>query len=158
MQTMTETAAHIRELAALAARGAGFEPHDAELFGKAVLWHLADGGDPNAVIRALADPEDSPIVRLPLVLADLQRASSAVSGPVELTLNPDDTDLALSYARLGPHAGAEVVRLPSSPPRLRLEPSSAAEPPLPDSAELPERLDDHFSALAERAKALQAAN
>ena len=155
---MTETAAHIRELATLAARGVGFATRDAEVFGKAVLWHLADGGDPDAVIRALSDPEDSPIVRLPLVLADLQRAFGAVSGPIELTLNADDTELALSYARLVPHAHAAVVGEPSSPPRLRLEPSTATEPPLPDRAKLPNRLGEHFSALAERAEAAQAAH
>ncbi|MCC1491951.1 hypothetical protein [Cognatishimia sp. F0-27] len=85
-----------------AARGAGFPPAQAALFGRAVVMHMAHGGPEDALLEALATPKDSPILRLPLVLDDLMRILSQMPEGGALTLLGRDTRLALAYARLAP--------------------------------------------------------
>ncbi|GGA97639.1 hypothetical protein GCM10011324_04870 [Allosediminivita pacifica] len=147
---MTETTAKFTDLATRAAEGAGFPTDSAVLFGRAAARHLADDGNPQAVVRALGDSGDSPVLRLPLVLEDLRRASGAMSGAIELTLHPDDTELALAYARLVPHGAATLENAPGMPTRLRVEPGEGEAPALPDRIEVPKPVIERLTALAVR--------
>ncbi|SNR63225.1 hypothetical protein SAMN06265370_11379 [Puniceibacterium sediminis] len=102
----------LQTLATRAAQSSGFSAEQAEVFGRAAQWHVAEERDCDALLMALADTRDSPILRLPLMLTDLMAACAALSGTAELTLNPKDSHLAPSYARLLPvHlAECEVVQ------------------------------------------------
>ncbi|KMK66779.1 hypothetical protein [Puniceibacterium sp. IMCC21224] len=101
---MTHSANELQTLATKAARGAGFPPAQADLFGRACPLHLAQGGGAAPLIAALANPADSPILRLPLLMDDVLSAAAAMSGPIELTLHNGDDTLAQSYAHLLPVA------------------------------------------------------
>lgn len=101
---MSYSANEISGLAQKAARGAGFPPAQAELFGRAAALHLGTGGPPEALTAALLDPQNSPILRLPLLLDDIRRALDATGPDISLTLQPGDEGLVESYARLLPIA------------------------------------------------------
>ena len=90
---MSLSANEIQALATKAARGAGFPPGQAESYGRATVMHLVAGRDPQPLHDALAQVDNSPILRLPLLVDDILAACAAVKGPAELTLNPDDSAL-----------------------------------------------------------------
>lgn len=116
----------LRTLASRAAQSSGFSEAQAETFGRAAEWHLAEGRDCGALLRALGNTDDSPIVRLPLMLGDLMAACAALNGTAELTLNRKDTELAPSYARLLPvHLAECEVVLRAEQPRLRISTDTA---------------------------------
>ncbi|SNT00032.1 DUF3726 domain-containing protein [Antarctobacter heliothermus] len=149
---MSFSANEIASLAQKAARGAGFPPRQAEVFGAATVHHLAGGGAPTALLHALADPTDSPILRLPLLAEDILRALT-LSGPeITLTLQPGDEALALAYtALMHIHIERAAVDQPEgAPPRLvlcaDLDTSSRAR--LPARIDAPADLIEHLSGLA----------
>lgn len=149
---MSFSANEIASLAHKAARGAGFPPRQADVFGAAAVHHLAAGGTPSALRRALADPTDSPILRLPLLTEDILRALS-LSGPeVTLTLQPGDEALALAYtALMHIHIERAVVDRPEgAPPRLTLcaDLDSPTRTRLPARIDAPADLIEHLSGLA----------
>jgi hypothetical protein len=92
----------IASLAQKAARGAGFPPAQSEHFGRAAVHHLGAEGPIEALIEALADPADSPILRLPLLMEDVLRALPLAGPQITLTLQQGDAALVQSYARLLP--------------------------------------------------------
>ncbi|KUF12198.1 hypothetical protein [Pseudoponticoccus marisrubri] len=144
---MTRSASEIAALAREAARGAGFPPAQADSFGRAAVLHLARGGDEATLRAALADPADSPILRLPLLAEDILRALTLAGPQVEMTLHPGDAALAPAYIalldiaietleivpgsdgaqRLRVHADAERVAATALPARLAVSESLAAE-------------------------------
>ena len=135
---MTLSANEVQSLAAKAAKGAGFPPGQAESFGRAAVLHLADGRDARALSAALKDPHDSPILRLALLGDDILAACTAMKGSAELTLNPDDAELALAYARLVPVRLKDCeLTLRDDQPRLRVD----ADLGTPCRAKLPPRID-----------------
>lgn len=141
---MSFSANELGGLAQKAARGAGFPPRQAELFGAAAVLHLASGGDAGALEQALADPQDSPILRLPLLTEDILRALTLTGPEVTLTLQPGDEALALSYTQLL-HVcveRAEIEQAPDGLPRLtvRADLNTAARPDLPARIDAPEDL------------------
>lgn len=146
---MSYSANEIQALAAKAARGADFPVDQSDRFGRAAVQHLAAGGDEEALLAALADPSDSPILRLPLLIDDVFAASAAIAGPVELTLHPGDAALVESYARLLPIELSEVtVVAREGTDRLRI----AADLNAPATRKLPARIEmsDHLRAALTR--------
>lgn len=89
----------IQTLAAKAARGAGFPAAQADRFGRAAVVHLAMGGDENDLLSALDDPDNSPILRLPLLADDILRAAEFMGDALSLSLQPGDEALAPAYAQ-----------------------------------------------------------
>ncbi len=106
---MKNATADLQSLAERAAQSVGFTQAQAETFGRATVRHVAEERDCAAVLEALRDPADSPILRLPLILDDLMLACAALGGTAELTLQPDDADLAQSYAELLPVISRNVT-------------------------------------------------
>lgn len=149
---MSYSANEVSSLAQKAARGAGFPPGQAETFGRAAARHLASGGEADALTRALADPADSPILRLPLLLDDILRALEATGPTITLTLQPGDEALAESYARLLPlrYTRCTVTREDDGLPRLTLtaDPGAAERPLLPPRIPAPADLVDALGLLA----------
>ncbi|MGY9046584.1 MAG: hypothetical protein ACKVKF_05840, partial [Rhodobacterales bacterium] len=122
-------------LATRAARARGFEKPQAETFGRAAVRHVAEGRNCEALLSALRDPDDSPILRLPLMLRDLLAACAVLDGTVEMTLNQKDADLAKSYAQLLPvHLDEFEVVHRADLRRLRI----VADTTRPASAEMPQ--------------------
>jgi hypothetical protein len=150
---MTHSATEIMALAQKAARGAGFPADQAEKFGRAAALHLGAGRDPGPLVEALANPEDSPILRLPLLMDDVLRAVALAGPEVALSLHPGDEGLALSYARWLPmrlvHCG---LRPAEDGAQARLEitadASVPARPSLPPRIPVPQDLFDLFTRLA----------
>lgn len=139
---MTHSATEVQALATRAARGAGFPPAQAELFGRACVQHLALDGDAAPLIDALANPADSPILRLPLLLDDVL-AAAALTDPVELTLQNGDAALAPSYASLLPVAvldTAIVRHLEQKRLRITLDLATPSRPVLPPRIKVPAQL------------------
>lgn len=97
---MSYSANEIAGLSQKAARGAGFPPGQAEIFGRAAAVHLGSGGAPEALTAALARPGDSPILRLPLMMDDILRGLALAGPTITLTLQKGDEALAPAYARL----------------------------------------------------------
>lgn len=89
-------------LIAQAARGAGFPLAQSMLFGKAAAGYLAQGGDDTVIAKALADPNDSPVLRLAHLVVDLGRAMAATGTDVALSIDPADSALAPHYAYQAP--------------------------------------------------------
>lgn len=151
---MSYSANEIAALAQRAARGAGFPPHQAQVFGAAAVQFLAGGGEPQVLLDALSDPGDSPILRLPLLVEDIRRAVDLAGPRITLTLQSGDEALAPAYARLaGLHiAHAELGQSEDGLPRLLLE----TDPDRDGAATLPPRiaveppLVDRLSSLAAR--------
>lgn len=148
-------AADFSALAERAARAAGFNPDQAQLFAQAAALHLSHDGASEALLQALGTPKDSPARRLPLLLQDILRAARAMPGTLELTLHPDDTALAMAYVRLLPIATSDiaVVADPQTPPRLRLCPdlNTAVSPDRPASVMVPQSVLDRLTELARQA-------
>lgn len=136
---MSFSANEIAGLAQKAARGAGFPPRQAELFGAAAVQHLAAGGPPTDLLHALADPTDSPILRLPLLTEDILRALTLTGPEVTLTLQPGDAALARAYTALLriQITRAHVDQPADGPPRLTL----CADLDRPSPSQLPARID-----------------
>src|SRR6056297_3046447 len=149
---MSYSANEIMTLAQKAARGAGFPPAQAVLFGRATVQHLATGGEIGALTGALASQTNSPILRLPLVMQDILRALPPAGPEITLTLHPDDVALAESYARLLPLRlkACTVTRQAGHPPRLSITGSIAqrTRATLPARIEAPEPLIESLSRLA----------
>ncbi|MBY6112877.1 hypothetical protein KUW09_06950 [Mameliella alba] len=149
---MSYSANEIAGLAQKAARGAGFPPRQADLFGAATVRYLADGGPPEALDAALADPTNSPILRLPLLIEDILRAVKIVGPEVTLTMQPGDEALAVSYAELLPLGidHADVDQTNEGLPRLTLrsDPQQTARRALPPRIEAPAALVDRLTLLA----------
>ncbi|WP_143595893.1 hypothetical protein [Tropicibacter naphthalenivorans] len=126
----------IRTLSCKAAVGAGFPPAQSDSFGRAAVWHLAQGGAGADVLAALDDPADSPILRLHLLPDDILRARALAGPDMTLSLQPGDEALAPSYARLAGigFATCQVTRAKNAPPRLNLRLG-------PDAAHLPARVE-----------------
>ena len=161
MQGMTQhsmitacSANEVSGLAQKAARGAGFPPAQAETFGRAVAVHLGAGRAAGPVQAALANPDDSAILRLPLLLDDVLRAMALTGGEVALPLHPGDEALALSYARLLPLrlSDCRVEHREEAQSRLVLsgDPDVPARPALPPRIDIPEDLRVFLSDLAAR--------
>ncbi len=148
---MKPSASDLQTLSTRAARGAGFTPAHAARFGRAAVHHMADGRDHAALLDALRDPGNSPILRLPLLLEDLLKACTALSGTAELTLLGSDVALAPSYARLLPvHLSeCEVVKR-GAQRRLRISTDGKPQPTtvLPEPGEVPQPLIDRLKRLA----------
>jgi hypothetical protein len=119
---MSYSVNEIANLAQKAARGAGFPPAQADLFGRAAAQHLGAGGAPGDLTEALADPADSPILRLPLLLDDIQRVLPLAGPDLILSLQPGDTGLVKSYVCLLPLrlSACEVMQNADGPPRVSL--------------------------------------
>ncbi|MGP6088246.1 DUF3726 domain-containing protein [Antarctobacter jejuensis] len=150
---MSYSANEITALAQKAARGAGFPPGQAELFGRAAARHLGTGGAPEALTDALANPQDSPILRLPLMLDDIPRALKATGPDICLTLQPGDEGLAESYAQLLPVAyDSCTVRMVEGLPRIALTqaPDGTAPAALPPRIPASDPLVAALTALAAR--------
>ncbi|WP_300435971.1 hypothetical protein [uncultured Mameliella sp.] len=151
---MSYSANEIAALAQKAARGAGFPPQQAQVFGAATVQFLAGGGEAQALLDALADPADSPILRLPLLVEDIQRAVGLAGPQITLTLQPGDEALAPAYARLAavPITRTEVGQSEDGLPQLCLEtdPNRDRAAPLPPRIEASAPLVDHLSILAAR--------
>ena len=129
---MSRSVNEIEVLARKAASGAGFPPAQADSFGRAAAWHLALDGDSGALTEALADRNDSPVLRLHLLPEDIRRALD-LSGPdVVLSLQTGDEALAPAYARL---AGVTILTCEvleqGSIPRLHLSTTDGANRSLP---------------------------
>lgn len=161
MQDMTESstisafsANEVSGLAQKAALGAGFPPAQAEMFGRAVAVHLGAGRATDDVIHALADPADSAILRLPLLMDDVLRAVALTGDEVALTLHPGDEALAMSYARLLPMrlSDCRIQRREEAQSRLVLtgDPAVPACPSLPPRIEMPLSVQEQLSELAAR--------
>ena len=135
---MTRSANEIETLARKAAMGAGFPPAQAESFGRAAVFHLADGGDAEPLSQALADPVDSPILRLPLLVEDVARAVALAGPVVTLSLQKGDAALAPAYMRLLPFVLRHVAVTPAEdgPARVTVE----ADPATRASTVLPARI------------------
>ncbi|WP_417210773.1 hypothetical protein [Antarctobacter sp.] len=149
---MSFSANEIAGLAQKAARGAGFPPRQAELFGAAAVHHLAGGGPPAALDRALANATDSPVLRLPLLIEDVLRALTLTGPEVTLTLQPGDEALALAYTGLI-NIQVDWARIDQSEdglPRLTLcaRSDTPARPRLPARIDVPAELVAHFGQLA----------
>ncbi|MDD9729832.1 hypothetical protein PVW46_07920 [Mameliella sp. AT18] len=149
---MSYSANEIATLAQKAARGAGFPPHQAQVFGAATVEFLASGGEAQALLDALSDPDDSPILRLPLLVEDIQRAVDLAGPEITLTLQPGDEALAPAYARLTAlHiTRAELGQSEDGLPRLCLDtaPVQGAAPTLPPRIAADPALIDRLSTLA----------
>lgn len=144
----------IMTMAQKAARGAGFPPHQADRFGRAAAVHLAAGRGPEDLSRALANSEDSPILRLPLLMDDMLRAIDRLGEDVELTLHPGDEPLAPAYAGLLPIRVKEcgVLELEDSQNRLRVvaDPNMPGKPAFPPRIHAPDAFIAELAALAEK--------
>ncbi|WP_323771522.1 hypothetical protein [Antarctobacter sp.] len=149
---MSFSANEIAGLAQKAARGAGFPPRQAELFGAATVHHLSEGGSPEVLERALTDATDSPVLRLPLLIEDVQRALTLTGPEVTLTLQPGDEALVLAYAALlNCHIErAKVDQSEDGLPRLTVcaHIDTPSRPRLPARIDAPAELIDHFGRLA----------
>lgn len=149
---MSLSANEIQALATKAARGAGFPPGQAESYGRATVMHLVAGRDPQPLRDALAQVDNSPILRLPLLVDDILAACAAVKGPAELTLNPADSALAPSYAELAPVRLRDCTLITTGEqPRLRVdaELDTPWRPKLPPRLDLPARLRATLNELAQ---------
>lgn len=133
-QSMSSTQS-IVDLAVRAASGAGFSATQADQFGHATAFFLAQGGAYQELRDALRDTGDSPVLRLPLLLDYIQRAISLAGPDVELTLHPGDETLAPAYACLLPMQLIEcrVIRpeIGQSRLALRTNPGVDAKDDLP---------------------------
>ncbi len=151
---MSYSANEISALARKAAVGAGFPHGQADQFGQAVAVHLGAGRAPEAVLAALDDPEDSPILRLPLLMDDVLRAVALTGSDVSLTLHPGDDALALAYARLLPVRLVEcrVEQRDGAQPRLAVlaDPETPSRPALPPRIAVPDALHARLGTLAAR--------
>ncbi len=150
---MSYSANEISGIAQKAARGAGFPPAQADLFGRAAAQHLGAGGPPEALTEALANPQDSPILRLPMLLEDIQRALAASGPEITLTLQPGDEGLAETYARLLPLVYSTCsVEIVEGLPRITLElgPDGATPPPPPPRIPAPDPLMETLGKMAAR--------
>lgn len=151
---MTRSANEIEGLARKAALGAGFPAGQAEAFGRAAVLHLAEGGDAQALSDALADPSDSPILRLPLLVEDMLRALMLAGPEIDLTLQPGDERLAPAYARLMPVdlKRIEVATPEEGPARIEIvaDPARLVKPQLPPRIAAPDALIRELTRLASR--------
>lgn len=151
---MSFSANEVAGLAQKAARGAGFPPRQADLFGQATVFHLALGGAAAVLEQALADPGNSPILRLPLLTEDVLRALTVTGPEVTLTLQPGDEALVPAYVQLLPVRieRTDVVTIPEDLPRLvvRADLNQPALPDLPARIDVPLPLLDTFRRLGER--------
>ena len=148
---MKSGASDLQTLASRAARGAGFAPAHAARFGRAAVHHLAEERDHTALLDALRDPGNSPILRLPLLMEDLLTACAALGGTAELTLLSGDAALAPSYARLLPvHLSACEIVTRGAQRRLRISTDGKPQPAsaLPDPGAVPQPLIDRLKQLA----------
>ena len=151
---MSFSATEVMALAQKAARGAGFPPAQAEAFGRAAVIHLGADRPGDALRAALADPKDSPILRLPLLMDDVFRAAASLPEPIELSLQTGDEALAPAYIRTLPIriVSCKVQPGTDGPARLVIEadPSTPAKPSLPPRIALPDDLAAELSALAQK--------
>lgn len=151
---MSYSANEIAGLAQRAARGAGFPPRQAEVFGAAAAQHLATHGEASALAAALADPANSPILRLPLLIEDIERALRLTGPEITLTLQRGDDALAPAYARLLHFwiESAQVDVTDDGLPRLtvRADPGAAPPPRLPARIHAPTGLVSTLTGLAAR--------
>lgn len=149
---MSFSANEIASLAQKAARGAGFPPAQADLFGRATVQHLTDGRPPEALTDALADVTNSPILRLPLLIEDILRVLPLAGPEITLTLQPGDEALIETYVRLLPVRlrSCTVLRDASGQLRLALN-GTLRKPqrrPAPARIEAPQPLLDTLSRYA----------
>ncbi|WGW03686.1 hypothetical protein [Tropicibacter oceani] len=153
---MTRSANEIMGLAQKAASGAGFPPEQAARFGQAAVAYLAAGQPPDALLTALRDPADSPLLRLPLLMDDVLRALSLTGPEVELTLHPGDEALATAYARLLPlrMTACTVVEADGEAGQARLRVAADTDTParlrFPPRIEAPQSLIEALGQLAAR--------
>ena len=151
---MSYSATEVIALAQKAARGAGFPPRQAEAFGQAAAIHLGADRPVQALRDALADPADSPILRLPLLMDDVLRAAASLPEPIELSLQTGDEALAPAYIRTLPIRvlSCQVVPGDEGPARLVIEadPATPAKPALPARITLPDDLAQDLSTLAQK--------
>ena len=138
-------------MAERAALAAGFPVEASRCFARATLLHLADNGPAASLIEALADPADSPVLRLPLLLQDILRVAKAMPGPLELSVQPADTALAPAYIGLLPVLvdRVDVVPVPEGPSRvcLSLDLSRPGSRNPPGVIEVPAPVLDRFRRL-----------
>lgn len=151
---MTHSANEVMKLAERAARGAGFPPAQAESFGQAAVVHLGAGRDADALLKALADAQDSPVLRLALLPEDILRAVRLMGARIALTLHPGDETLAMAYARLVPHrlVSLRIDHPDDGQPRLHVEVdlSTAATPSLPPRIDVEQDVMARLAVLARR--------
>lgn len=144
----------IQTLAQKAARGAGFPPAQAESFGRAAVVHLATGGAAQPLLDALRNPNDSPVIRLPLLMDDVLRAARVLGEGITLSLQAGDGDLAPSYTRMLPIEVRDihVEHVPDAPARLhvRADARIRATPKLPARIMVPAELIEKLTDLAAR--------
>lgn len=147
---MSRSVNEIEVLARKAALGAGFPPAQADSFGRAAAQHLALGGAGQALLDALDDPANSPVLRLHLLPEDIRRAVPLTGAELALSLQAGDEAMAPAYARLaGMTVAQSTVDLSGDIPKLRLEIDPDSNPsPLPARLDLE---DEVYAALAKYA-------
>lgn len=135
---MTWSANEISALSQKAARGAGFAPAQAEVFGRAAAVHLGTGGPAEALTEALRTPSNSPILRLPRLMDDILRGLTLAGPTISLTLHPGDAALAPAYARLSQIqlTDCRVTRAEDGPPKITV----TADPAIRARVTLPPRI------------------
>ena len=141
----------IENLARKAAVGAGFPPEQARRFGRVAAIHLAHGGSEAPLLAALRDPADSPILRLPLLVDDVLRASEAMGDDLVLSMHPGDAALAPAYVATLPRVLKSCgVDTSGDQPRISLTLGAprGADADMPDRITLGDDARRHLQRLA----------
>jgi len=128
----------VQTCTAEAARGAGVPAAQSALFGRASVWHVALAQDIAPLQAALENVSDSPILRLPLLIDDIQRAAEIAGPDISLSFHAADAGLLPAYLRLLPRTPAEhdIILRDQAPPQLRLRLGTAPA----NADDLPARL------------------